>query len=85
MQFVRSSRFRRQYKKQSAKNVEKLHARLRIFAEDEFNPTLGNRIPQEKFFGCRSINITGDVRLMYRKIGGVCHLLLLGTHSELYS
>ena len=46
-------------------------ARLHVFFVDQFHPILRNHAVGRAYPGCRSINITGDVRAIYRISGGI--------------
>ena len=77
--------FRRQYKKLQWDLREKTKARIHMLLEHEFNPVLNNHALHKEYEGCRSINVTGDRRIIYKKHpGGIFHLMAVGTHSELY-
>jgi addiction module RelE/StbE family toxin len=63
----------------------KITDRLKLFLSDEFSPILNNHHLHGEYNSCRSINITGDVRVIYKKMPGeICYLLEIGTHSQLY-
>ena len=63
----------------------KLEERLQIFIKDEFNPILNNHTLHDPWKNARSINITGDIRLIYTKMNeNICLLIDIGSHSELY-
>lgn len=56
------------------------------FIADEFSPLLKNHKLHGEYDGFRSINITSDIRLIYRKMANNHYLLQqIGTHSELYT
>ena len=55
-----------------------------IFLEDEFNPVLNNHSLRGKYQGYRSINITGDIRVIYKKEREIVIFVTIGNHSELY-
>jgi mRNA-degrading endonuclease YafQ of YafQ-DinJ toxin-antitoxin module len=83
--FSYSSKFVKRFKKLSKKDQVRVEGRLRIFVEYEFDPILKNHKFHGEYAAYRSINITGDVRIVYRKLGKESHYLLaLGTHSELF-
>ena len=85
MDFVYSSGFSKKYKKLIAKDKSKVEERLRLFAEDEFHPLLSNHKLHGEYANCRSINITGDIRIVYEKLSTQKYYLrAIGTHSELY-
>lgn len=60
--------------------------RLIIFTRNPFDQVLDNHGLRGKLNGCRSINITGDWRIVYRMLDErTAYLLEIGPHSELYS
>lgn len=60
--------------------------RLTFFVADQYHPLLRNHALMGEWAGCRSINITGDVRAVYESITGEhVEFVAIGTHSELYS
>lgn len=82
---IRSSEFDRHFKKLPFKIREKISDRLRIFIQNEFSPILNNHKLSGKSKDCRSLNVTGDYRIVYREIEGSLYLLVdVGTHSDLW-
>lgn len=84
MEFVYTKQFKKQHKKLPKKSQAKLAERLLIMSNDEFNPILNNHKLQGDFAACYSINISGDMRLVYSIDGNYRVLLSIGTHSKLY-
>jgi len=83
--FLYSAEFKKRYKKLPRSAKEKTIARLELLAQDEFAPLLNNHPLRGKYEAYRSINITGDIRLVYRKPEpGTYFLVTIGTHSQLY-
>jgi addiction module RelE/StbE family toxin len=77
--------FEKQYKKLSTKTKEKIKERIIIFENDQFNPMINNHALQGKYTGYRSINITGDFRIIYKLLDERTVLFVeIGTHSKLY-
>mgnify|MGYP001574237301 CR=1 FL=1 len=63
----------------------KLASRIRLFWDNPKNPILNNHRLHGKYDGYRSINITGDYRVIYEEVGNnTIRLIDIGTHSELY-
>lgn len=59
--------------------------RLRVFGENQFDPALNNHALTGKYKGYRSINITGDLRALYREEGGdKVTFVKVDTYSNLY-
>lgn len=83
--FVYSSEFKKRFKKLPRKTQSRALARLELLAQDEFAPHLSNHPLQGEYSAYRSINIGGDIRLVYRRLrGGVYFLITIGSHSQLY-
>ena len=77
--------FQRQYKKLSKALRDKMWERLALLIADERNPMLKDHKLGPPFEEYRSINITGDYRLVYRKIDTETYYLrAIGTHHQLY-
>ena len=50
-----------------------------------FDITLRNHALKGKYLGYRSIDVTGDVRLLYKQQNGDIYIFaFIGTHSQLY-
>lgn len=80
-----SNCFNGSFKKLTKKEKDKFRERIAIFINDEFSPILKSHKLHGEYEGYRSINITSDIRLIYKKISdNNCRLHLVGTHSELY-
>ena len=85
MIFTGTSIFKKQYKKLNKDLVAKIAERLKFFETDEFSPILNNHKLAHDYEGFRSINITGDWRIIYRKEGNDIVLLhRVGTHHQLF-
>ena len=68
-----------------SKIQQKTVERIEILCVDEFNLILNNHRLKGEFLGQRSVNVTGDIRIIYRKEGSTIILLLqIGSHSQLY-
>jgi addiction module RelE/StbE family toxin len=63
---------------------EKFYIRLELFLENASHPLLNNHSVDAAYPGCRSINVTGDYRAIFRVEGNLVIFLHIGTHSQLY-
>lgn len=79
-----SRSFKKNYKKLGLKVRKKFDERLAIFQEYPFHPILNNHSVHYPYDGCRSINITGDIRALYEPKDDMAYFLAVGSHSELY-
>ncbi|MBU0683770.1 MAG: type II toxin-antitoxin system mRNA interferase toxin, RelE/StbE family [Candidatus Omnitrophica bacterium] len=85
MDIVSSRNFKKQYKKLPAKIKKDFEERLRLFEINSFNPILNNHKLQGKLKNARSINITGDIRVIYEQVDNkTVVFLMIAKHSELY-
>ena len=71
-------------KRLTVKQRGKLEQRLRLFGQDIFDPTLNNLSLKGKYLGYRSINITGDLRAIYKSVGENVTSIAIDSHSNLY-
>jgi addiction module RelE/StbE family toxin len=77
--------FERQYAVLDGKLRDKFKARMKIFINDEFDPMLNNHPLRGRYEGYRSINITGDMRALYKmKKEKQFVFIYIGNHSKLY-
>lgn len=82
---VRHKKFKKSYKKLPAKVQLAAKQRLSLFASDPLNNILNNHALRGIYEGCRSINITGDFRIIYfQESNGDILLVDIGTHSQLF-
>ncbi|HCB35713.1 MAG: hypothetical protein A2W52_04580 [Candidatus Taylorbacteria bacterium RIFCSPHIGHO2_02_49_25] len=82
--FFPSARFRRHFRRCQKKIQATGFARLALLEQSEFDPALNNHKLSGEYEGYRSINVTGDIRIIYKRVPGGFYLLAVGTHSELY-
>ncbi len=79
-----SKNFKKQFKKLPKYAVDKFEERLNLFLQNSNNPILNNHKLHGKYKEHRSIDITGDYRLIFYKQDISLDLEAVGTHSELY-
>jgi len=85
MKIIFQKSFEKKYVKLSDKIKSKVKERNVMFAENPFHPLLNNHPLHGKYKGYRSINITGDLRAVYKEVGTETYLFVeFGTHAELY-
>ncbi len=60
------------------------HERLSLLLSGDNHPFLNNHKLNPPWEGCKSINITGNIRLIYKIVDDQCFLVRIGTHPELY-
>ena len=76
--------FEKQYKKLKVNEQKKAQERLSIFLKNPFNPLLNNHPLKGKYLDYRSINITGDLRAIFKKSSKEIIFVAIGSHSNLY-
>ncbi len=85
MQIIIHKSFLKMYAKQPAKVQKKFKESRNIFLKDVFDIRLNNHKLNGKWFGYRSINITGDYRAIFREDTDIVIFVAIGTHSQLYT
>ena len=77
--------FRKQFDKLSIKIQDKFEEKLDLFLQNMFHLLLNNHSLSGEYEGCRSINITGEIRaIFYVKSERNIVFINIGSHSELY-
>ena len=85
MRYSTSKKFDKQFSKLSKNIKEKAIARLELFIQDPFEAVLNNHPLNGRFSGYRSINITADIRAVYKTAGkDLVYFIAIGSHSELF-
>lgn len=79
-----SKRFTKRRDKLPRDIRQKLSERLLLFGVEPFHPLLNDHSVDKAFPGCRSINVTGDYRAIFKEVGSDVVFINIGTHSELY-
>lgn len=82
--FSYSRKFKKNFKKLDKKIIKAFKDRFIIFQENEYAGILNNHPLRAEYADCKSINITGDYRLVYKRRDSLYILIDIGTHSELY-
>ena len=86
MRIEYSKRFQKDLFKLSRKIRLAFATRLELFIDDKFHSLFNNHSLLGEYSGCRSINITGDIRAIFEEYdhGQVIYFITIGTHSRLY-
>jgi addiction module RelE/StbE family toxin len=81
-----SKRFQKDIKRADKKIRLAFADRLELFIEDKFHPLLNNHALTGEYAGCRSINVTGDIRAVFEEFakGDIVYFITIGSHSQLY-
>ncbi len=80
-----SKKFLKQYYKLTPKIQSQFKLRLKLWQVDPYNPQLHLHMLAAEYAGLYSINITGDIRAIYEKVGDEYIIFgLIGSHSQLY-
>ncbi|KKP88452.1 MAG: Addiction module toxin, RelE/StbE family [Berkelbacteria bacterium GW2011_GWA2_35_9] len=85
MQIELHKSFVKDYDRSIAKIQNAFIARSNLFRENPYYPILKNHALVGKWLGHRSINITGNIRAIYKQIDENSVIFVaLGSHSQLY-
>lgn len=76
--------FNKDYKKLPKKLQEKFKDRVLLFEKDQYDVILNNHPLKGEYLGYRSINITGDLRAIYKVSGEDIIFVAIDNHSNLY-
>ena len=76
--------FEKSYAKQTIEVKNAFKERRNLLMIDSEHPLLRAHKLQGKWKGCWSINITGDIRAIFKMEGFIAIFLEIGSHSQLY-
>lgn len=76
--------FEKDYKKLPKNIQERFKERIQLFQKDQFDPILNNHSLRGQYQGYRSINVTGDLRAIFKRNGNEVIFVAIGSHSNLY-
>ncbi|HMS31711.1 MAG TPA: type II toxin-antitoxin system RelE/ParE family toxin [Candidatus Saccharibacteria bacterium] len=77
--------FKKQFKRLDSKTRDKFKQRLELFMEDPRQPALRLHPLKGTLAGMWSINVTGDIRAVFKYDGqSIVIFYMIGTHSQLY-
>ncbi len=79
-----SKTFVKQAERLTPTQKQKAAKRIGLFKRDPMNKLLRNHALKGKYTGWRSIDIAGDLRLIYTEDQGKILFDQIGTHSQLY-
>lgn len=86
MHIVFSKRFKKRHGRLSLELQDKFRNRLSMLLKSNSRGILNVHFLHGKYAGYQSLNVTGDIRAIFRinRDEGYIFLLDIGTHSELY-
>ena len=85
MIILRSKRFIKQMATMPQHLRRRALERINLLAKDESHPLLNNHELEGRYIGDRSINVSGDWRIVYTRIDPqTIYLRTIGTHHQLY-
>ena len=85
MKIEYSKRFLKQYYKQPIKTQQQFEKRLILWRNHPYSPQLHLHMLTGEYAGYYSINITGDIRALYEKVGDTYVIFgFIGSHAQLY-
>jgi len=84
MKIIYYRNFDKRFAKLPLKIKDQFKQRRNLFIEDKKHPILNNHSVDYAYPGCRSINVTGDYRAIFRDSGDVVLFINIGDHSDLY-
>lgn len=84
MKIYLHKKFYKDYAKLSPKIQKKFKERRNQFLMDEFDIVLNNHALGGKWLGYRSINVTGDIRVVFKRDVNSALFVAIDSHSNLY-
>lgn len=85
MKILLHKNFEKNYKKLKEPEKEAFKERRNIFLKNQFESILNNHPLGGKYKGYRSINITGDLRVIFKVLSEeMAYFITINTHSNLY-
>jgi addiction module RelB/DinJ family antitoxin/addiction module RelE/StbE family toxin len=86
MRYFLSKSFEKSFAKLPSKTKKRVTKKLKLFLNNPTHPILNNHPLSGKFSNYRSINISGDIRAIYKTINKDTAMFIeIGTHSKLYN
>lgn len=86
MQVTTTKAFDKQFRKQPKHVREAFKERVDLLIRDEKDPRLNIHKLSGTLKNLHSFNVTGDIRVLFDdRYSGMCILVAIGSHSELYS
>jgi addiction module RelE/StbE family toxin len=88
MNIVYDPAFMEKLKKADVRIRKSFKEKIILFSQNPHSPQLNNHPLKREYKGYRSINITADLRAVYKEIEEgeemIVYFILFGTHNELY-
>jgi addiction module RelE/StbE family toxin len=85
MKIVLHKGFKKQYNKLRESEKKKFKARRNLFLQNQFHSLLNNHALLGEYKGYRSINVSGDLRVVYELVGkDVVYFITIDSHRNLY-
>ena len=85
MRILLHKNFEKKYKKLRESEKQAFKERRNLFLKNPFDPILNNHQLGGKHKDCRSIDITGDLRVIFKMmVENLAYFLIIDTHSNLY-
>ena len=76
--------FKKRFERLPPKTKTQVNDRLSLFANNPKDPRLRLHPLKGEFTGYYSINLSGDLRAIFKRDGPDIIFVLVGTHSQLY-
>lgn len=85
MRIILHGNFRKRYRKLRDEERRRFRKRRDLFLKNPFHPALNNHPLHGAYLGYRSINVGGDLRVIYEAVDRfTAQFILIDTHSNLY-
>ncbi len=85
MQYFSSRKFDKKFANFPEKMKNQFIERIKIFIQNPYNSTLNNHALHGIYLGCRSINISGNLRAIYKiQDNNIALFIDIDNHGNLY-
>lgn len=86
MRILFHRKFEKKFEKLERGNKNRFKERIKLFMDNQYSSILNNHPLAGKYKGYRSINVSGDLRAIFKTIKAGTFLFIdIDTHSKLYS
>ena len=85
MQYISSRKFDKKFTKLSEKIKNQHIEKIKVFVQNPYSSILNNHALHGKYLGCRSIDISGDLRAIYKiQASNIALFIDIDNHGNLY-
>lgn len=84
MNIIFHKNFKKKYQKSTLKTQKNIKEKIILFQENKFSKSLNNHLLKGKYLGYGSLNVYGDLRIIYKEEKTSIIFVDLDNHNNLY-